>query len=271
MRYGFCTNFASQAIDAVDYALVERIKKAGYDYVEFSLTLLEKLSDRQFDVLSDKMKRLQLRCDCCCDMFPKSIRVVGPETYPSIIESYLQRAFYRAARIGAQKIVLGSAFSRSLPEGYDIELGYGQMTKLIETEILPLCIKYGIPIMIEPIRSAACNFINTLTEGMILVDRVASPYVTLMADTIHMLSESEDPDHIREYFGSLNHVHISEIGRILPEEGFSREVENILKCLRIMEYDKTISFETKSGDIGKALILLKKVFAETAGGPSPKI
>jgi D-psicose/D-tagatose/L-ribulose 3-epimerase len=261
MRYGFCTNLASPLTDAVDYGLVADIAKAGYNYVEFPLALLDRLSDRQFDKLLGDMDRLRLVCDCCCNMFPSYIPIVGPGAPPAYIEPYLQRTFSRAARIGTRKIVLGSAFSRNLPEGFDAEMGYSQLTDLIVNNILPLCAEYGIPIMIESIRRAACNFINTLAEAKILVDRVASPHVTLMADTIHMLNAGENGAQIRQYFPFLNHVHVTEMDRVLPEEHFSPGVGNILVCLKEMGYDKTISFETKPGNIEKALLLLKRTFA----------
>jgi D-psicose/D-tagatose/L-ribulose 3-epimerase len=261
MRYGFCTNLASPLTDAVEYGLVADIGKAGYDYVEFPLTLLDRLSDRQFDRLLGDLDRLRLGCDSCCNMFPEHIRIVGPGAPPAFIDPYLQRTFSRAARIGTRKVVLGSAFSRNLPEGFDAERGYGQLTDLIVNRILPLCVKYGIHVVIEPIRRAACNFINTLAEGKALVDRVASPHVTLMADTIHMLNAGENGAQIRQYFPVLDHVHVTEMDRVLPEEGFSIGVKNILVRLKEMGYDKTISFETRPGNVEKALLLLKSTFA----------
>jgi len=264
MRYGFCTNLASPLTDAVDYGLLADIGKAGYDYVEFSLTMLERLSERQFDALRGELDRLRLGCDCCCNMFPKSLPIVGPEASPASIEPYLERIFSRAARIGTRKVVLGSAAARSLPGGFDPTRGRDQLTDLIVESLLPRCAGYGMTLIIEPIRRAACNFINTLAEAKDLADRVGSPLVSLIADTTHMLNAGETADHIGAYFPLLDHVHVSEPGRLLPgEEGFSPAVANILARLWEMGYDKTVSFETGpgSGDMEKALLLLKRTFA----------
>lgn len=260
MRYGFCTGLASSLKDDIDYRLLQKIKAAGYDYVEFPLMLLEGLSEKRFDTLVGALDRLKLDCDCCCDMFPRSIQIVGSGVSYAVLEPYLQRIFARAAALGTEKIVLGSAYSRNLPEGYDVDRGYEQLADLIVQCILPITVGHGMHVVIEPIRSAVCNFINLLPEGMRLVDRVASPHVTLMADTIHMLSEGEDPDHIRAYRGYLDHVHVSELGRVLPEEGFSRGVGDILDRLKEEGYDKTVSFETKPGNLNKSLNLLKRKF-----------
>jgi D-psicose/D-tagatose/L-ribulose 3-epimerase len=265
MKYGFCTGVASTLTEVVDYKLVRQVKAAGYDYVELPLMLVAALSDAQFAALLLELEQLGLGCDCCSNLFPKSIRVVGPEVNPEKITAYLQRAFERAARLKTKKIVFGSAPSRQLPEGWTQEAGYRQLTQLIQEVLLPLCRKYGILIVMEPLRGTACNFINTLPDGMEIVRRVDSPYVTLLADSIHMLSEREDPNHIIKYFESLDHVHISEADRVLPEAVYSGEVQAILERLKGCGYDKTISFETKCGQgpesPKKALDLLKAYFA----------
>ena len=40
MRFGYCTGFASNMMGAVNYALLDDIAAAGYDYVEFPLMQL---------------------------------------------------------------------------------------------------------------------------------------------------------------------------------------------------------------------------------------
>jgi sugar phosphate isomerase/epimerase len=194
-------------------------------------------------------------------MFPVRIPIVGPRVSPAEIDLYLERIFSRAAALGIRKTVLGSAAARSLPEGFDPARGSDQLTDLIVKSLLPRCEEYGMTLVIEPIRRAACNFINTLAEAKTLVDRVGSPLVTLIADTTHMLNAGETADHIGDYFPLLDHVHVSEPGRLLPGEDFSPFVGNILARLREMGYDKTVSFETGPGDMEKALLLLKRTFA----------
>lgn len=261
MKYGFCTGFATTITDAIDYDLVRRIKKAGYDYVEFPLMLIESLDDDQFNQLLMELESLNLACNVTCNLFPASIHVVGPDTDRQEIEAYLQHAFDRAARLGIKKIVFGSSPSRRLPAGYSKEAGYRQLASLIKETMIPLCEKYGFEMVIEPIGSGLCNLINSLPDGMKLVNMVNSPYVTLLADSVHLLSDNENPDHITLYADFLNHVHISELDRILPEYSYSDALEQILKRLKAIDYDKTISFEPMpSAHIDKALGLLKDYF-----------
>ena len=49
MRYGMCTDIATSTRDRVEYPLLEKIKDAGFDYVEFPLMMIDTLSDEDFD------------------------------------------------------------------------------------------------------------------------------------------------------------------------------------------------------------------------------
>lgn len=264
MRFGFCTEFAAVDKNIIDYDLVRRIKEAGYDYVEFPLMLIEKISDEEFEKVVATVKELNLSCEVCCGMFPKTVKLTGPQVDKEQIAAYLEKAFSRAAVLGTHKIVLGSAPARELPEGTDWETGYSQMAEMLVTQVAPLCEKYDVEIVIEPLRSNACNFIHTLTDGMELVNRANSPYVKLLGDSLHMLTNEEDPNHIIEYKDDLRHVHIAEEARGLPEDGYSEYVAQVLKNLKSIGYDNTVSFEAKGGkepdSMKKALELLKAQF-----------
>jgi len=265
MRYGFCTDFASKKKDSVDYDLLCRIKQAGFDFAEIPLQLIVSLTEEEFEELIARSKEIGLANDVCCNFFPASVRLTGPEVDYEVIGNYLKIAFERASLLGVKKIIFGSCPARNLPEGFPEEEGYKQIVSLLNEYIIPLCKKYDIMVAIEPIRSGPCNFIITLPDGMKVVNQVNSPYVTLLADAMHMAYENEDPDHINEYFGSINHVHIANIDRILPEDAYCSIVEQVIKNLAKNGYDKTISFESKDGkgleSMIKALKLLKAQFS----------
>lgn len=261
MRFGFCTDFAASTRTAVDYDLLRRIKKAGYDFAEFPLMLIESLSEEAFEEMVSGMKEIGLSNDVCCNFFPERVRLTGPDADHGVIRDYLERAMGRAHRLGTKKIVFGSCPARNLPEGVSEEEGYQQLTAVLKECVIPLCAKYDILIVMEAIYSGPCNFIITLPEAMELVRRVNSPYVAMLADTMHMAYNAEDPQYLYQCYSSLNHVHVAEKDRILPEDGYSQEVSAVLKILEEKGYDKTISFEAKGGtgpeSMGKALRLLK--------------
>ncbi len=264
MRYGFCKEFSTPMKTEVDYELVKMIKEAGFDYIEMRLMLVEALSDEEFEKLVKTLNELELPCDVCCALFPKTVRVTGNDRDNDVIRNYLEKAFYRANVLGAKKVVFGSAPARALDEETTMEEGYNQVAEMIKDIMIPLCEKYDITVVIEPLRHDACNFINTVTDGEKLVKMVNSERIKLLADSLHMLTNEEDAGQIFDYKEDLYHVHIADTQRALPEDGYSKPVADIIKNLQDINYDKTISFESKNGSglesMKNALALLKKQF-----------
>lgn len=264
MRYGMCTDIATKTRTEVEYELLERIQQAGFDYVEFPLMMIETLDEPAFEKLLSELDRLGLACDCSCNYFPGRIKVVGPTANKDEIDAYLDKAMGRAARMGVKKIVFGSNNSRNLPEGESIEQGYDEICKMLNESVVPFCDKYGITVVMEPLRHQSANFIITLADGKYVVDRVNKPEIQLLADLMHMNYNGEDPESLREVIGSLHHVHICEPDRILPEDGYSEFLTHCLSVLKELGYDETISFEAKGGtgpdSLAKALKLLQTQF-----------
>ena len=261
MRYGFCKEFSTPLKTEVDYELIKMIKDAGFDFVEMRAMLVSSLSDEEFDKLYNYLKELDLACDCCCALFPKTIRVTGKNVNLKEIEEYIEKTFYRCNKLGAKKIVFGSAPARALDEETSQDEGYQQITEVIKKAVLPACEKYGMTVVMEPLRASACNFINTLSDGMRVVNAVNSDKIQLLADTIHMMNNNDNTEDIINFKDSLKHIHIAELERKLPEDNYSDYVMAVLENLKKIGYEGTISFESKNGNgldsMKKALNLLK--------------
>ncbi|NLA54150.1 MAG: hypothetical protein GX858_07370, partial [Clostridiales bacterium] len=112
----------------------------------------------------------------------------------------------------------------------------------------------------EPIGHYEANFINTLDEGMRIVQAVSHPRVRLLADSVHMLYEHEDINHLKMYSEQLEHIHITENDRILPKEPVTPQLDAILRMIKEIAYDKTLSFEPmphSRKDMTEALAIVK--------------
>lgn len=245
----------------VDYELIRLIKEAGFDFVEMRAMLVASLSDEDFEKLCGTLSELDLGCECSCALFPKTLRVTGSTVDYKAVADYLELAFSRLKRLGAKKVVFGSAPARALDEETTQDMGYEQISKLCREVVVPAAEKYDITVVIEPLRASACNFINTLSDGMRVVEAVGHPRIALLADTIHMMSNNDDPDDVVRFRDSLKHVHIAELERMLPEDGYSEFVKKVIGNLVNIGYEGTISFETNNGEglssMKKALSLLK--------------
>ena len=262
MKYGFCKEFSTPMKTEVDYDLIKMIKEAGFDFVEMRAMLVASLSDEEFEKLANTLEELELGCEVSCALFPKTIRVTGKDVDEKVISEYLDKTFARLKRLGAKKVVFGSAPARALDEETTQDMGYEQIAKICKELIVPACEKYDITVVMEPLRAAACNFINTLADGMRVVRDVNHPRIQLLGDTIHMMSNNDNPEDVVNFKDSLKHVHIAELERMLPEDNYSEFVQTVINNLVKTGYEGTISFETKNGEglesMKKALALLKK-------------
>ena len=264
MRFGFTTALITKTSQAIDYEAVRLIKDSGYDYAEFPLSQIAALTGEQFEELLAALPRIGLGCDFCSNFFPEHIRLTGPYVNFEEINRYLKQAIPRAARLGAKAVVLGSYPSRNLPEGFPKEKGMEEFMRVIRECILPVCQEHDVGVVLEPILKQLCNFINSLSDGMQVVKRINSPRFGLLADTMHMLGEKDDPQLVVDYKNALRHVHISEAERILPEDSYSEAVQAIIDHLVKAGYNKNISFEALGGrapdSMANALQLLKRQF-----------
>ena len=239
MRFGMCTDIATATRDRVEYALLERIKEAGFDYVEFPLMMIDTLSDEDFEYLLSELKRLDLACDCSCNYFPGRIKVTGPTRDRKEIDAYLD-------------------------QGESLEQGYDELCQTIHESVVPYCQKYGIHVVMEPIRKQSGNILITVKDGWYVVNRVHRPEVVLLADLMHMMYNEENAEDLREIYPLLHHVHVCEMDRLIPEDGFSPFLTKALGILKELGYDETISFESKGGkgpdSMKKALAQIKEFF-----------
>lgn len=243
MRFGYCTGFAAGMTGTIQESLLSDIQACGYDYVEFPLMQIEALPQDGFERLRKRMASMQISCDVMCNMFPARVRLLGAEASKSQIRSYLDNAFDRMQKLGTQKIVLGSSGARNLPSEMTKQEGVKRLSALIAEVIVPYLTKYGIALVMEPIGHYEANFINTLPDGMEIVNAVAHPQVQLLADSVHVLYENESPEHLVQFAPHLRHIHLCEENRALPVDSISDGLRSILDALVRSGYDGTVSFE----------------------------
>ena len=96
-----------------------------------------------------------------------------------LILGYVEKALKRAKALGVSNVVFGSGGAKNVPEGFPIEQGYEQIVTLLK-RIAPVASGYGITIVIEPLRKAECNLINTFEEGCRLAKDVNDPAIRVL-------------------------------------------------------------------------------------------
>jgi len=89
----------------------------------------------------------------------------------------------------------------------------------------------GVTLLIEPINRYETNFINTVQDGMDLIDEIGESSLKLLPDTFHMNIEENDIDlALRRAQVYTGYVHFADSNRMVPGKGhinFARIMETL--------------------------------------------
>ena len=239
LEFGVCTNLKNAEMLA-----------GGYSYVEEGVRsfLVPDKSEEVFheNLLLNEKSNLQVKA--CNSFLPGALKCVGENPAHDEILLFSEITFSRAKQAGVKIIVFGSGSARTIPDGFSREKAQDQFIGLCK-RIALIAGKYNTMIVIEPLNSEECNFINSVAEGGEIVKKVNHPNFMLLADIYHMLKEEEKPETILSYGHLLKHVHIAEKdGRAAP--GTHREdFRPYFSALKKINYTGKMSIECRWKDL----------------------
>lgn len=202
MRYGVC--FGIEFPERVAIA-----KKAGFDYIEGGFCTLSRGSDEVFEAFKKALEENDLKCEAANGFFPRDLVLLGDEYDEEKVKEYIENGMKRGAQIGLKKIAFGSSKSRSVPEGMSYAEAFAGLGKVLHNVIAPICEKYGVTIVTEPLRKDECNIINTIKEGVMLSVLADNESISTLGDIYHMIGEGDTYDDVKQLKGCLKHCHIS--------------------------------------------------------------
>jgi sugar phosphate isomerase/epimerase len=238
----------------------------GYSYIEEGVRtfLVPEKTDNEFMKNLVLAMQSTLPVKACNSFLPGEMKSVGPEADHAAILKYAETAFCRARKAGVEIIVFGSSGSRKIPEGFSRDESRSQFISLC-SNMAPIADKYKITIVLEPLNSGECNFINSVAEGGEIVKAVDHPSFKLLADIYHMKVENENPGNIIKYGQFLRHVHIAEKeGRSAPGS-HGEDFSPYFKALKSIGYKGCISVECKWLDLEKQAPLAIKTINKQLG------
>ena len=187
MRYGMC-----MGIDSPQN--VKTAKDAGFDYMECGFSLLSRADEEMFEKFKAALKKSDMKCEAANCFLPGDLPVINHDYRSKKYVDYIEKGMTRGKQIGLEVIVFGSSAARSVPEGTSFAEGFRQLGDFLKSVVSPLAEKYGMTVVIEPLRKNETNMINTVKEGTMLA----------------VLSENDNNnDDIRQLKGSIKHAHFS--------------------------------------------------------------
>ena len=220
------------------------MKAAGYDYIEGyvrSLFVPDK-PEAEFERILAQLKDLTLPVLACNSFLPASLKVVGPRADHDVAAKYAETALRRAGVANIKTVVFGSGGARKIPDGFDPAQAREQFI-MFGKRIALAAEKTGVLLVLEPLNRKETNFINSLAEGVAIVDAIAHPAFKLHADLYHMLQEDESPEAITKAGLRIHHVHIAQRGsRLAPMPG-GTDFRPFFKALKGIGYLRKLSLE----------------------------
>jgi len=155
---------------------------------------------------------------------------------------YLGELARAAADLGGDILVLGSPFQRNVPEGVTRAQAYDFAADTIR-DCLSALERARVYLCLEPLTPAETNFLNTATECVSLIRKLAHPNVKLHLDVKAMAAEdAPTPDVIRANREYLYHFHANDPNKRGPGFG-NTDFRPILSALADVNYSGWISVE----------------------------
>lgn len=238
-QIGICTNVTNG----------EKMQQYGYSYVEEGVShfLAPIKSEEEFNKLLEEAANSPLPVKACNSFIPGNLKSVGADAVHNEVLEFAETAFRRAQRAGVEIIVFGSGGSRSIPEGFSREKARAQFVELGK-KMSPIAQKYNVTIVLEPLNTTECNFINSVTEGGEIVKDINHPNFMLLADLYHMKMENEGPESIVKYGKLIKHVHLAEKQDRAVPGTFNEDFRPYFNALKKIRYKGKLSIEARWKD-----------------------
>ena len=233
MRFGVCTSLENAGILAA----------IGFDYIEVHTCSLMELDEDAFDAFIAENKAAPIRAEAANCLFPGEMALTGPDVQPGEIRSYIRKVMERLGALGVSSLVFGGGGCRRVPQGYPMEEAWRQLVELgqvLGSEAEP----YGITVVLEPLRLAETNIINTVAQARHLVDDVNHPNFRMLCDLYHFHQVGDDLAELEECGSRTRHIHIAKPDdRRTMYPGDGMDYAGFFRTLRAMGYDGRVSFE----------------------------
>lgn len=234
IRFGFCTGAENISITA----------EAGCDYLEMNFSQTAYLSGEDFSALRRAVEASPLRVEAMNSFIPGRYRLTGPEADHDAPLPFVEEGMERASILGVQRVVFGSGGARNVPEGFPMEEALAQVAAFARLAAA-LAAEKGITVVIEPLRKAECNIVNTVDDALEVYRLAGEPEgLAVLADLYHMAEEREDFSSIRRAGSTLQHCHMANpIDRSAPQAGDAYDYTPFFRALHAIDYQGRISIE----------------------------
>lgn len=115
------------------------------------------------------------------------------------------------------------------------------------TMALKVCVEYAekraVTLLLEPVNRYETNIINTVDEGLKLIEEIGSDSLRLLPDTFHMnIEERSFEDSLTRAGALIGYIHFADSNRLAPGSGHI-DFPRILSTLEKIKYTGPVGIE----------------------------
>ncbi len=245
----------------------EDAKTAGFEYLEVNLPDLLPLPDEEFTRVVARLRGIGIPLLSGYGFMPADLKVVGPAVDHARVDAALRRGLDRAQQLGLSFVVHGNliAGTRSAPEDFPAAEARKQFAEFCRHAAREGAAR-GITVLVQPMGRKSTNVINTVAEGLALVEEVHSPHLQLLVDFSSMVEGGEAFAILQRAGPHIRQVEIQNPnGRIYPQRSDEADYVSFFRALKTGGYRGGFSIHGKPGDFfttaPRALALLRGLAA----------
>ncbi|MBQ7653873.1 MAG: sugar phosphate isomerase/epimerase [Clostridia bacterium] len=243
MRFGACVG--------MEFDRIKYVKEYGYDYVESCFHALTDATDEEYKTLCDELEKNEISCEVVNCFLPGRLPLCVEKVDYDALREYIEKGFSRGKPIGLKKVVFGSGGARKVPDNYSFEKAVNQIVYFLREVLAPICEKYQVTVVIEPLQLCDSNIINTVKEGAAFAALAECEYIKGLSDIFHMEQMHDEIDNIKLLNGCIKHAHIAEpVNRVYPASKDEFDYKHYLDVLEEAGCD-TCSIEAETPDFAK--------------------
>lgn len=198
-----------------ELALLPRLAALGYDSVEIPIFAPEQFPTAQ---VAAAVRDAGLACTVSATP-PAPHSLLDPATAPAALD-FLGQVIDCAVALGADLVCGPLAHPVGLLRGRGCTAAEWQAAVAGLQAAGDRAAAAGVTLALEPLNRFETYFVNTVEQGLQLMDEVDHPAVGLLLDTFHMhIEEKSTPDALAAGARHLRHFHASENDRGIVGSG----------------------------------------------------
>lgn len=223
--------------------LVQLVKEMGFDWIEYPI---EAPGDFDYALAGQLAQEHGLGVSVGAAISPDRDLIHPDRAIRDAGMGYVRHVIEAAGKMGAQNIIgplysgVGRTWQATADErSRDIELLVSQLAVAAQ-----MAADHNVTLCVEPLNRFETSFINTATQCIEVIDRVAHPNCQMMLDTFHMnIEEKSLGAAIRAAGSRLKHVHACENDRGTPGSG-NVTWDDVAQALSDIGYDGPVVIES---------------------------